>query len=143
LKERKKSLNDENTFYLNNNRPRLDIFKIITSLDIKSNNEEYHYKEELSNKKNYFISVITDTNVLNEKIELVKNKSNSSNNNLDIINENKEYNINEFNIYDNFKRLKSDLIPKDDFFDNYFEEDDNLSENKTEIIKLIERKHSY
>jgi hypothetical protein len=137
-------LNDEKSFYINSNRPRLEIFKIISSYENKIINDENflaNKNEEIKN--NYASSIVSEINIINDKVEFKKNKSDSLNNKPGNKIENKDFNIiDDFTIEDNFKRLISDLIPKNDFYEDYFEQEFILNK-RNQKINVNQRKHSF
>ncbi len=137
-------MNDEKSFYINSNRPRLEIFKIISSYENKIINDENflaNKNEEIKN--NYASSIVSEINIINDKVEFKKNKSDSLNNKPGNKIENKDFNIiDDFTIEDNFKRLISDLIPKNDFYEDYFEQEFILNK-RNQKINVNQRKHSF
>lgn len=149
--ERKKSLNEEKSPFINNNRPRLEVFRKITCPETKSISNENQYLKSNSdeiaiNKNQYALSAVSDAANININIE--SDLKSDSFNNLNKL-ENKGIVFEDFNIEDNFKRLKSDLIPKDNYFDidmdmeNDADEDIFKSKNQGIKAEKQERKHSY
>jgi len=142
LIQRKKSLNDEISSYVNNNRPRLEIFRKISlkeNLLIRDDNLKYNKFKSDEIKNKCALSVENDkipTDILNTNV--YENISTLNNNEKP---ENKEFIFEDINIEDNFKRLKSDLIPKEEIFEDYFQSEENFYIMKRNENK--QRKHSY
>lgn len=148
--DRKKSLNEEKSEFISNNRPRLEVFRKLTCPKTLSTCNEIEYlksnRDEIAIKKNkYPLSIISDAaNNINQHNHI---KCDSINN-LNTF-ENKGFAFEEFSVDDNFKRLKSDLIPKDNYFDIDIDIDNQVDDDffkiKDQIVKTnqLERKHSY
>lgn len=155
--ERKKSLNDEKSFYLNNNRPRLEVFRKLTINESKSIcNENNQYIESnsdeiaIAKQKQIALSSICDFNKNNNFKQTDENNLKNESFNIVIKIENKALSFEDldFSVDDNFKRLKSDLIPKENsYFDMNFQDLDEQEEFfnfKNQKINIKQdRKHSY
>lgn len=148
--DRKKSLNEEKSDFINNNRPRLEVFRKLTCPKTLSTCNENQYlksnSDELAiNQNQYPLSTISDAAINNNQENNLKC---DSFNNLNTF-ENKGIAFEEFSIDDNFKRLKSDLIPKDNYFDidmeieNQADEEFFKPKNLNAKANKKERKHSY
>lgn len=153
LMERKKSVNEENTLYISKNRPRLEIFKQITDKE-KFENNKFNKKNEKNNTnpKNNSNSEVNHIQAksayewsVNGEGKYNNPNCNNQNSAFEIkdseINPMNAFNFDEFSLDENFKRLKSDLIPRDNESEEFVTKEKLFIEIKN--LRDIERKLSY
>jgi hypothetical protein len=137
--DRKKSVNDEKSPYINNNRPRLDVFRKLTCPEMKSTCNDDKYTKSNSQEIYKAFSDLKNNN------NLENNLNNKCLRNIIKI-ENKSLEFEDFCFDDNFKRLKSDLIPRDNYFESYKqdqEDEDFFKKRIQNINNQQNRKHSF